>query len=126
MNLARAAQLSLLAMLAGCATYQAYDGPRRGADELAIVSGSSKFSANAPLALIIRSVDERTVDVRYNSVALTPGQHRLIVDCQLAEQPGAASRHVLDVDVGPGDRYRLSAAMEPGNRSCASVAIEPR
>jgi hypothetical protein len=121
----RAAGLLLL-LLCGCATYQAYDGPTRAADELAIVSGASKFRATTPLALIIRSVDERTVDVRYNSVALIPGKHQLIVDCQLGEEPGTASRHVLDVDVGAGDRYGLRAEMAPGNRSCASVSLEPR
>ena len=115
-----------LALLVGCATFQAYDGPQRPASELAIVSGSSKIRATTPLALIIRSVDDRTVDVRFNSVALTPGQHRLIVDCQLGTEAGTASRHVLDVDVGEGDRYRLSAQMRPGNRSCESVALEPQ
>jgi hypothetical protein len=116
----------ILALLAGCATYQAYDGATRPADELAIVTGASKFSANTPLALVIRAVDERTVDVRYNSVALTPGKHQLIIDCQLGDEPGTASRHVLDVEVGAGDRYRLSAQMQPGNRACASVSLEPR
>ena len=113
-------------LLAACATYHAYDGGQRPTKELAIVSGSSKFSATSPLALVIRAVDERTVDVRYNSVALTPGRHQLIVDCQLGGEAGTASRHILDVDVGAGDRYRLSAEMRPGNRSCASVALEPR
>lgn len=121
-----AALLSLTLLQAACATYQAYDGPQRPAGELAIVSGSPKFSATTPLALIIRAVDERTVDVRYSSVALTPGRHTLLIDCQLDTQSGAVSRHVLDVDVGAGDRYRLSAEMQPGNRSCARVALEPR
>ena len=126
-SMRRVAPLLLALLLqASCATYQAYDGPKRAADELAIVSGASKFRATTPLALIIRSVDERTVDVRYNSVALTPGKHQLIVDCQLGDEPGTASRHVLDVDVGAGDRYGLSAEMAPGNRSCESVSLEPR
>lgn len=110
---------------AGCATYHAYDGPRRPADEIAIVSGTAKLRAATPLALVIRAVDERPVDVRYSSVALTPGPHRLLVDCELGEQPGAASRHSIDIDVGAGDRYRLTAEMRPGNRACASVELEP-
>jgi hypothetical protein len=113
-------------VLAGCGTFQAYEGPKRADSELAIVSGSSKFSANTPLALIIRSVDERTVDVRYSSVALTPGKHQLIVDCHLGEEAAAASRHILDVDVGAGDRYRLDAVMRPGNRSCERVELVPQ
>jgi hypothetical protein len=122
----RLAAPAMVALLAGCGTFQAYEGAQRPASELAIVSGASKFSANSPLALIIRSVDERAVDVRYSSVALTPGRHRLIIDCHVGEEAAAASRHVLDVDVGAGDRYRLRAEMEPGNRACASVALEPR
>jgi hypothetical protein len=121
-----AAPWMLVLLSAGCATYQAYDGPQRPASELAIVSGASKFRAATPLALIIRAVDERPVDVRYNSVALTPGRHELIIDCQLGSEPGTASRHVLDVDVAAGDRYGLSAQMSPGNRACESVALESR
>jgi hypothetical protein len=126
MNRRRLTPALLALLLAGCGTFQAYDGPKRPASEVAIVSGSSKFSANSPLALIIRSVDERSVDVRYNSIALTPGRHRLIVDCHIGEEAGAASRHILDIDVGAGDRYGLNAQMRPGNRSCESVTLEPR
>lgn len=115
--------LLLVVFLNGCATYHAYDGPQRPTKEVAIVAGSAKLRAATPLALIIRAVDERPVDVRYSSVALTPGSHRLLVDCQLGEQPGTASRHAIDVDVGAGERYRLSAEMRPGNRACASVEL---
>ena len=126
MNGRRLAPATLALLLAGCATFQGYDGPKRPASELAIVSGSSKFSAHSPLALIIRSVDERNVDVRYNSISLTPGKHRLIVDCHVGEEAGAASRHTLDIDVEAGDRYGLAAQMRPGNRSCESVTLESR
>ncbi len=121
-----AVPLLVVALLhAACATYHAYEGPRRPAGEIAIVSGASKLRAATPLALIIRSVDDQTVDVRYNSVALTPGAHRLVVDCQLGAEPGTASRHSIEIDVGAGERYRLRAEMRPGNRSCASVELEP-
>jgi chorismate synthase len=117
--------VSLGLVSGGCATYHAYDGPRRPADKVAIVSGTAKLRAATPLALVIRAVDDRPVDVRYSSVALTPGRHRLLVDCQLGEQPGAASRHSIDIDVGAGERYRLTAEMRPGNRACARIDLEP-
>lgn len=124
--LRRAAPLLPITLLnVACATYHAYEGPRRPAGDVAIVSGASKLRATTPLALIIRSVDDQAVDVRYNSVALTPGPHRLVVDCQLGSEPGTASRHAVAIDVGAGERYRLRAAMRPGNRSCASVELEP-
>jgi len=118
-----AAVLAMAFLVAACATYHAYDGPQRPAAQLAVISGSSKLRAATPLALVIRAVDDRSVDVGYSTVALTPGRHRLLVDCQLGEQSGTASRHSIDVDVGAGERYRLTAAMRPGNRSCASVQI---
>jgi hypothetical protein len=117
--------LAVALLAAGCATYHAYDGPQRPAAEIALISGAPKLRAATPLALIIRAVDDRAVDVRYSTVALTPGKHRLLVDCQLGEQVGTASRHSLDVEVGAGERYRLTAEMRPGNRSCDSVGLEP-
>jgi len=119
-----ASLLAVTLLDAACATYHAYDGPQRPSSEVAVVIGASKLRAAMPLALVIRSVDDRSVDVGYSNVALTPGRHRLLVDCQLGEQPGTASRHSIDVDVGAGERYRLTAEMRPGNRSCKSVELK--
>jgi hypothetical protein len=117
--------LAIAVGTAACATYHAYDGPQKPTSELAVISGAPKLRAATPLALVIRAVDDRPVDVRYSTVALTPGKHRLLVDCQVGEQVGTASRHSIDVDVGAGERYRLTAEMRPGNRTCASVGLEP-
>lgn len=125
----RAAQSAavLIAVLAsGCATYQAYDGAARPASELAIIEGSAKLRTEVPLALVIRSVDGREVDLRYASVAVLPGTHALLVDCQVGGSAGATSRHGLKVEVSAGSRYRLEAVMSAGNRSCASVELVPR
>lgn len=121
----RAVAGALLLALAGCATYRAYDGERRPASEVTVISGEAKLRAATPLALVIRAVDGRTVDVRYNSVELLPGKHSLLVDCQVAGEAATASRHAVDVEVGAGERYRLRADMRPGNRSCERVQIEP-
>ena len=115
----------LLATVAGCATFQAYDGAHKASSEVAVVTGDAKLRADMPLALVIRAVDGRSVDVRYSSVALLPGKHSLLIDCQLGGSTATASRHELDVDVGAGDRYRLEAEMRPGNRSCDQVHLEP-
>ncbi len=128
-RLAPSLALGLLASVsAGCATYQAYDGPKLPRAQLAIVEGSGKIRSGLPLALVIRSVDGRSVGVQYSSVALAPGSHELLVDCEVsASAPGgaAASRHALRVEVSAGEKYRLSARMSPGNRSCADVGLEP-
>jgi hypothetical protein len=113
------------AALAACATFQAYDGPARPAAETAIVRGDAKLRAGLPLALVIRSVDGREVDLRYSSVAVTSGHHVLIVDCQLDGAAGASSRHHVELDADGGESYRLQAEMRPGNASCQRVFLEP-
>ena len=124
MTVARVVAGALLLAAAGCASYRAYEGERRPASEVAVISGEAKFRAATPLALVIRAVDGQTVDVRYNSVELLPGKHSLLVDCQVAGEAATASRHSVDVEVGGGERYRLQADMRPGNRSCERVRLE--
>jgi len=110
--------------LAGCATFQAYDGPARPASETTIIRGDAKLRAEMPLALVIRSVDGRAVDLRYSSVAVTPGHHDVIVDCQAGGAMGATSRHHVEFDAEAGESYRLQADMRPGNASCERVYLE--
>jgi len=94
----RAIQLLIaVAPLAACATYQAYDGPSQPKSATALISGDAKLRAELPLALVIRSVDGRTVDLRYASVAVTAGHHVLIVDCQVG---GAAAGETSRVPRG--------------------------
>jgi hypothetical protein len=122
----RALSAALASLLCSCATYQAYEGPSRSSSELAIIEGSAKLRSELPLALVIRSVDGREVDLRYSSVAVEPGKHQLIVDCQVGGSAGTASRHAVVIEVSAGTRYRLNAQMSPGNRSCAGVELEAR
>jgi hypothetical protein len=121
-------RLTLLAIaslgLAACATFQAYDGPARPASEITIIRGDAKLRAALPLALVIRSVDGRAVDLRYSSVAVTPGHHVVIVDCQVGGATGATSRHHVELDAEGGESYRLQADMRPGNASCERVYLE--
>jgi hypothetical protein len=119
-----AAGVFVLAGVAGCATFQAYDGAHRASSEVAVISGDAKLRADMPVALVIRAVDGRSVDVRYSSVALLPGKHSLLIDCQLGGSTATASRHELDVEVVAGEHYRLQADMRPGNRSCDNVQLQ--
>lgn len=110
--------------LAACATYQAYDGPSQPKSATAVINGDAKLRADMPVALVIRSVDGRTVDLRYASVAVTAGHHVLIVDCQVGGANGSTSRHHVEVDAGGGETYRLQAEMRPSNASCERVFLE--
>lgn len=115
----RAATLAAALLLGACATYRAYEGPQKPTSEVAIIEGTAKVRTVLPLALVIRAVDGREVGLQYSSVAVTPGKHEIIVDCQVSGETATASRHAIEVDVSAGERYRLSARMSPGNRSCA-------
>lgn len=112
------------ATLAACGTFQAYDGSHRPASEVAVIGGAAKLRATTPLALVIRAVDGKEVDLRYSSVALLPGKHTLLIDCQVGGSGATASRHELEVEVTKGERYRLQADMRPGNQSCERVELE--
>ena len=113
-----------LVALAGCATYQAYDGAARPAGETAIIRGDAKLRAGLPLALVIRSVDGRAVDLRYSSVAVAPGHHEVIVDCQVGGASGSTSRHHVELDAQGGESYRLQADMRPTDATCQRVYLE--
>lgn len=125
MKPSKVASGAALAVLTACGTFQAYEGSHKPKSEVAVISGAAKLRATTPLALVIRAVDGKEVDLRYSSVALLPGKHSLLIDCQLGEGGATASRHELDVEVAAGERYRLQADMSPGNRSCERVVLEP-
>jgi hypothetical protein len=113
-----------LATLAGCATFKAYDGAGKPASETAIIRGDAKLRAELPLALVIRSVDGRTVDLRYSSVAVAPGHHDVIVDCQVGGASGSTSRHHVEFDAQGGENYRLQADMRPTDATCQRVYLQ--
>lgn len=118
------ASMTLLLMsLGGCTTARGYEGGQRAADEVAHISGDFRVTAGAPVSVILRQVDERVLSAGERSVDVLPGEHRLLVDCRIAET-GSVSRHAIDVDVLPGRRYKLRAELAPGLRECTAVALD--
>jgi hypothetical protein len=115
--------LVLAAMLAGCMTQRAYDGPELARDEIAHISGDLRFTAGVPVSALLRQVDGRTLGLSESSVDVPAGQHKLLIDCKVQET-GSTTRHSLDVDVYGGQRYRLVAETGPGLRECTSVRLE--
>ncbi|MGH8178798.1 MAG: hypothetical protein ACREV5_21275 [Steroidobacter sp.] len=122
MKLRFAAFGSLLAC-AGCMTVQTYDGERREADEVARISGDFRVTAGAPVSVILRQVDGRTLGMGENAVEVLPGDHSLLVDCRIAETD-SVSRHSIDAQVAAGRRYRLVAETSPGLRECTAVSLQ--
>jgi hypothetical protein len=112
-------------MVTGCSTLRAYDGPAREPDEVAVISGDLRFTAGAPLSLLLRSVDGQPLDARYNGVEVLPGKHVFVVDCVLRETQ-STSRHEVTAEVDPGTHYGFTAEMAPAMRGCASVELQPK
>ncbi len=96
------------AVLAGCGSYRAYEGPALPRAERARVAADPSFSAGLPVQVILRKVDDREVPLGRSAVELAPGRHVFIVDCRLAET-GSATRFVLEAEVDAGAEYRLEA-----------------
>lgn len=108
--------------LSACMTLRAYDGPTRASSELVIIKGDYRVRAGAPVSVILRRVDDRTLTLRHSAVAIEPGQHELLVDC-LVKEYDKETRHFLQVDLDAGI-YRLVPEMAPGNRGCATVRLD--
>jgi len=119
----RAAMLAVFMTLAGCMTQQAYDGAKLSRDEVAHISGDLRFTAGAPVSALLRQVDEHTLTVSQSGVDVSPGSHRLLVDCVMREA-GTTSRFSLDVDVDAGRRYRLVAETGDAREGCLAVHLE--
>jgi hypothetical protein len=120
---ARLVVLTLAVICGGCATAQLYDGPRRGAGEVARITGDMRINAGSPLTLILREVDSTPLNVGQNSVEVLPGKHRFLVDCRIAETE-KISRHSIEEEVSAGRHYRLLAETGPGLRECTQVTLQ--
>jgi hypothetical protein len=107
----------------GCTTVQMYDGERRERDEVARIQGDYRVTAGAPVSVILRQVDDRTLSVGESAVEVLPGNHKLLVDCRIAETD-SVSRHVVDAETSAGRRYRLTAETSPGLRECTAVHLQ--
>jgi hypothetical protein len=103
-------------------TQQSYEGQKLPADQVAHITGDLRVTAGAPLTLILRQVDGKTLSVGQSAVDVLPGPHQLLVDCQIAETK-AISRHAISVDVYAGEKYRLVAETAPGLHGCNEVAL---
>jgi len=114
------AALVVAALLAGCATERAYEGPALPKDERAIVRSDPVVSAGAPLQVRLRQVDGRDVGLTASQVELPPGKHEFLVDCRVAES-GSVRRFTVSGELDAGGRYRLVA--DATTRNCEAVAL---
>ena len=119
----RFASLLLIITLPACMTQQAYDGPKLPRDAVAHISGDLRFTAGSPVSVILRQVDERALSISQSGVDVSPGSHRLLVDC-LVRETSETSRFSLDVEVAAGGKYRLFAETGEAREGCVAVHLE--
>jgi len=112
--------LLLPAVLAGCATERAYEGPPLPAGERAIVRADPVVSAGLPVQVRIRRVDGREIGLSASKVELPAGAHSLLVDCRVAES-GSLRRFTVEAELAPGRSYRLAA--DATARNCEAVRL---
>ena len=108
------------ALLAGCATERAYEGPQLASDERAVVRADPAVSAGLPVQVRIRQADGHDVGLQASKVELPPGKHTFIVDCRVAES-GTVRRFTLEEELDAGGRYRIVANATA--RNCEAVAL---
>jgi CRISPR/Cas system-associated exonuclease Cas4 (RecB family) len=104
-------------------TAQTYEGPPLARDEVAHISGDSRITAGAPISVVLRQIDGRTLGIGQSSVDVLPGKHSLLVDCRIQETE-SITRHAIEQDFFAGRRYRLVAETGPGVRECTGVYLE--
>jgi hypothetical protein len=114
-----------LSALAGCYTFKAYDGPPAKRDEVATITADPRFNAGLPVVVALRKVDDKVVGVAYDRLALEPGRHDILVDCNV-QSSKSITRFPLTVEVEAGAHYQLVAELAPGNQECGTVRLERR
>ena len=123
---ARVASVVLIVVLAvsigGCFSLHAYEAKALGSAKPTRVSGDYRVRAGAAVNVFLRSVDDQPLQVWQNSADMDAGQHRLLVDCEVTAT-GKLSRHVLNVSLEHGVRYRLSAEASD-SQGCTEVNLE--
>ncbi len=108
-------------MAGGCATIIA--GERAAGVRPATLIADPSFNAGLPVTVTLRKVDALEAGPFESRASLSPGPHRVIVDCSVAGAQGKA-RFVLDIDAESGARYRLRAELAAGNQRCEDVHID--
>lgn len=115
--------LAVAMALSACVATPGYDGPARGAAEVAVVSASLPVTAGAPVTVQLRKADDAVVPFGVWRVELLPGKHELLVDC-ITRNPARTSRHRLSVELEAGGRYRLVPVTGTPQEGCSTVTLE--
>ena len=112
-------------LVIGCGTTDMIDASDSSASNSAVILGASRGTVLfSPRAVVIKSVDGKSVSVTANSVRVSPGIHLLIVTCY--QSLFARNTHELTVSVEAGETYTLSSQIVPNKISDGSEDCEAR
>ncbi len=113
---------ALAVPIGGCFSLRAYETGALGSAPPARVVGDYRLRAGALVNVFLRSVDDQPLQFWQYSADMDAGAHRLLVDCEVTAT-GKLSRHVLNVLLENGVRYRLSAEASD-QQGCTRVSLE--
>ncbi len=91
----------------------------------AYLSGDPRFNAGLPVTVALRKIDDIEIGPFYSRARLAPGDHRVLVDCNVVASQ-STTRFELDINAVPGQHYRLVADLAPGNQHCDVVRVDTR
>ena len=124
-NLMRLIPGLITILVLGCGTTDMIDASDSSASNSAVILGASRGTVLfSPRAVVIKSVDGKSVAVTANSVRVSPGIHVLIVTCY--QSLFARNTHELTVSVEAGETYTLSSQIVPNKISGGSEDCEAR
>jgi len=112
-----------LTLCAGCASVDV--GEITATAPAAYLSADPRFNAGLPVTVALRKIDSIEVGPFYSRARLAPGDHRVLVDCNVVASQSTV-RFELDINAVPGKHYRLVADLAPGNQHCDVVRVESR
>ena len=112
-----------LALCAGCASVDV--GEITASAPAAYLTADPRFNAGLPVTVALRKIDSVEVGPFYSRARLSPGDHRVLVDCNVVASQSTV-RFELDINAVPGTHYHLVADLAPGNQHCDQIRVETR
>ena len=107
--------------LSACARLPLYEGAARDRSDIARIIADPKINAGLPMVAVLRKVDDQIIHWNVNTVDVLPGEHRVLVDCEVGS---STTRFEIVINAIAGYRYRSQIELTPGNRSCESVIFK--
>jgi len=101
-NLAEAAFTLVVAIvITGCAATQAYDGPPRPREQVAVITGMSGWEiTNMGIAARVIKIDGKELAEASSKIELLPGKHEIEVECWMQRVPPSTNVNSIDAEAG--------------------------